>query len=330
MGLMTAIPESWVPYAQLWRVDKPAGYYAIYMPYIIGLGLGACLAESAPSLATLLYLAGIFTVGSVFLRGAGCIWNDVCDQDFDKQVERCKSRPIARGAVNTKQAMLFLLGTVLVGAPLLALLPLSSAAHGIPITGLTSLYPFAKRVTMYPQLVLGLPLAWAVFMSVEAAGGDLTKPTHLTASCILFVAVVVWTMVYDTIYAHQDQKDDIKAGVKSMAVRFANSTKTLSTALSCVQIGLLIALGRVLNMDAVYYSATCCGTAIMLMTMIVLVDLSQGKECMLWFYRCLVYGGMTMSSGLFATYVAKQGYFASNSGIAGDVFMQGNLSGVVA
>lgn len=162
-GIISTIPTSWVPYAQLWRIEKPAGYYAIYLPYIIGLGLGACLAETKPTLETLVFYATVFLIGSVFLRGAGCIWNDVLDQDFDKQVERCKTRPIARGAVNTKQAMLFLFGTFFAGAPLLALLPFSAAIHGVPITVLTFIYPFAKRYTMYPQMILGLPLAWAVF-----------------------------------------------------------------------------------------------------------------------------------------------------------------------
>ncbi|ORY63295.1 putative 4-hydroxybenzoate polyprenyl transferase [Pseudomassariella vexata] len=308
-SIFSIIPASWAPYARLWRLDSPAGYNAIFLPYPIGLGLGACIAKPAPSPTLLLFLLSVFSLGSVFLRGAGCTWNDIIDQDIDRKVKRTRNRPIARGVVSTKQALVFLAATTVLGSSLLALLPTGAAVHAIPTTVLSAIYPFAKRVTYYPQFVLGLALGWGVLMAAVAAGGDLRNRIEFGAIIILFSAVVLWTMTCDMIYAHQDAEEDAKVGVKSMAVRFAEDTKLLALVLSFAQVGLLVFLGWFIEMDAIYYAATCGGTAVSLASMIILVDLRQPNNCAVWFYRGLVYVGLSMASGFFATYFVGGRYF---------------------
>ncbi|KAL8748941.1 MAG: hypothetical protein Q9199_007982 [Rusavskia elegans] len=158
-GILSILPTACVPYAELMRLEKPAGLYAFYFPYIIGICYAACMRDSPPPLEHMLSLAGLFLVWCVILRGAACTWNDNTDQEFDRKVLRCRHRPIARGAVSTAQGHLFTAALGLAGVPILLNLPAGCTYHALPVTILFMLYPFAKRVTYYPQVVLGFPFA---------------------------------------------------------------------------------------------------------------------------------------------------------------------------
>ena len=171
------------------RLGKPAGLYAFYVPYIIGISYAACIADEAPPLEHMVFLSGLFLVGSVILRGAACAWNDNMDQDFDRKVTRCRHRPIARGAVSTTQGHIFTAALTSTALPLFALLPSQCLYHTVPIPLLFALYPFAKRVTYYPQVVLGFPFAWAIFMSCAALNVDpFAAPQSLVPTASLFSA----------------------------------------------------------------------------------------------------------------------------------------------
>lgn len=305
-GILSMLPTACVPYAELMRLEKPAGLYAFYFPYIIGICYAACIRDSPPPLEHMMSLAGLFLVWCVILRGAACTWNDNTDQEFDRKVLRCRHRPIARGAVSTAQGHLFTAALGLAGVPILLNLPAGCTYHALPVTILFMLYPFAKRVTYYPQVVLGFPFAWAVFICCAALEVDPFHPQVFGSVACLFMANVSWTIIYDTIYAHQDIKDDVAAGVKSMAVRFADSTKLLTSILAAVQVILLLAAGRLAGLSSVYFIVSCGGTAFALANMIVRVDLEVPASCAVWFHRGFWYVGGTVAAGLFAVYLERQ------------------------
>ena len=304
-GFLSLLPSSWIPYAELMRLDRPAGFYAFYIPYLLGLGYGACLTDSVPSPTHLLSLCGLFLVYSIILRGAACTWNDTVDQEFDRQVARTRLRPIARGAVSTTQANVFTVALVLTEIPVFMRLPAACAYHTIPINILFGGYALMKRITHYPQFVLGFPFAWAILMSCAALDVDPISHHRIVPTMSLFMANILWTMIYDTVYAHQDIRDDIKAGVKSMAIRFANSTKELAATLATVQVALLFCTGWQAGLSPIYFVFTCGGTAVALAYMIAEVDLKEPSSCAWFFHRGFWYVGGSTMMGFAAEYVAR-------------------------
>ena len=282
-GFLAHLPPSWIPYAQLMRLDRPGGFYAFYFPYLIGLSFAACISRHPLEPLLLLDRAALFLVGCIILRGAACTWNDNIDQDYDRQVARCRLRPIARGAVSTTQAHIFTAVQTLLGSLLFYALPRTCAVDAVPIALLFAIYPFGKRFTNYPQFILGFPFAGAIIMAMHAVGVDpFAKPAYVPTLC-LFFANVLWTMVYDTIYAHQDIRDDVKAGVKSMAVRFKNSTKLMTSGLAVSIVALLTTAGIMMRASAVYFVMSCGCTAVSLLAMIGCVDLQTPASCGWWF-----------------------------------------------
>ncbi|CAF9908037.1 MAG: Para-hydroxybenzoate--polyprenyltransferase, mitochondrial precursor (PHB:polyprenyltransferase) [Alectoria fallacina] len=190
-GLLSLLPTPWVPYAELMRLDCPAGLYAFHVPYLIGLSYAACLAFPSPSLEDLFAYNILFLIDSIILRDAACAWNDNVDQDLDRKVTRCRLRPIARGVVVTTQGHIFTAALTLAGTPLFLTLPIECAYHVIPVTLLFALYPFAKRVTNLPQVVLGFPLAWAILTCWAALGVDPINAEVIMPSMSLFAANVL-------------------------------------------------------------------------------------------------------------------------------------------
>ncbi|WP_408904339.1 4-hydroxybenzoate octaprenyltransferase [Pararoseomonas sp. SCSIO 73927] len=212
-GLPAWLPTAWVPYALLMRLDRPIGSWLLYLP-----GPWA-FAMAAPSWGRGLWLAFLFGLGAVVMRGAGCVVNDLWDRDLDRQVERTRGRPLASGAVSPRGALVFLAGLMLVGLAILVQLPwpaiLFGAASLVPI----ALYPLAKRVTDWPQAVLGFVFTWAAPTGWLAATGHFAAPAFL-----LWGAAFFWTLAYDTIYAHQDREDDALVGIRSSALTLGART----------------------------------------------------------------------------------------------------------
>ncbi|RAH39939.1 4-hydroxybenzoate octaprenyltransferase [Aspergillus brunneoviolaceus CBS 621.78] len=322
-------PASWIPYLQLMRLDRPAGFIGFYMPSILGLVYAASLAGPETVPLRRLLTQGIFWLGAnILIRGAACTWNDNIDQEYDRQVDRCRGRPIARGAVSTQQAHVFLaLQLALLGRLFQPLLSFSSsssstqtpsayAAYAAAAMGsLYALYPFCKRFTHYPQAILGVPLALAIVLSAYSlvgAGDDARRegdpfrdrPTT-AATLALALAEILWTMIYDTVYAHQDLQDDLRAGVKSMAVRFRHSTKPLCAALGVGQVALLACAGAWTHMPPVYFVVGVAGSAVALVVMLVSVDLAVPASCARWFKLGFCFVGGCMNCGFFAAYLVR-------------------------
>lgn len=214
----TGAPQHWRPYLRLMRADRPIGWWLLLLPCWQSLAL----AIGATGLRWVdIWLVAAFFIGAVAMRGAGCTLNDIVDRKFDAEVERTRSRPIPSGAVSVNQAILFMAALCLLS--LFVLLTMNWTAVYVALFSLVivAFYPFAKRVTNWPQFVLGLAFNWGALVAWAAHTGGIGFPAIL-----LYLGGIAWTIGYDTIYAHQDKEDDILIGVKSTALQFGTATHT--------------------------------------------------------------------------------------------------------
>jgi 4-hydroxybenzoate polyprenyltransferase len=214
------IAPSWLrPYLRLARLDRPIGSWLLLLPCWWSSALAGVAAHAkAPSLWHLV----LFFVGAFAMRGAGCTWNDIVDRDLDGAVERTASRPIPSGQVSVTQAALFLLLQLLAGFAVLIAFNGFTIALGIASLAIVVVYPFMKRITYWPQIVLGLAFSWGALMGWAGAFGRLDVPAIL-----LYAGSISWVIGYDTIYAHQDREDDALIGIKSTALLFGSRTKPM-------------------------------------------------------------------------------------------------------
>jgi 4-hydroxybenzoate polyprenyltransferase len=221
-----AKPSNWVdayapsalkPYLKLARADRPIGVWLLLFPCWWSLALAHLSLGQA---WINLWFAILFAIGATVMRGAGCTWNDIVDRDFDGRVERTALRPIPSGQVSVRNAFLFAIGLSLTGFLVLIQFNWATIAIGILSLALVAAYPFAKRFTYWPQLVLGLTFNWGALVGWAAVTGGIGWPALL-----LYIGAVLWTIGYDTIYAHQDREDDALLGLKSTALKLGAKTK---------------------------------------------------------------------------------------------------------
>ncbi len=219
----TKAPAWLRPYARLARWERPVGWWLLLWPCLWSAGLAAI--ASGQMFPNPWHMA-LFLVGAIVMRGAGCTYNDLVDRDIDGKVERTRSRPIPSGQVSPLQAKVFLAAQALVG--LLVLLQFNgfTIALGFSSLAVVAVYPFMKRITNWPQLFLGLAFSWGALMGWAASFGELGWPPIL-----LYAGGILWTIGYDTIYAHQDKEDDAIIGVHSTARLFGEWTKAALIAL---------------------------------------------------------------------------------------------------
>ena len=217
------------PYLRLARLDRPIGSWLLLMPCWWSAGLAAIGAGSNVNL----WHVVLFFVGAFAMRGAGCTWNDIVDRDLDTLVERTRSRPIPAGQVTVAAAAGFLLLQALIGLAVLLQFNRFTIYVGLLSLVVVAAYPFMKRITYWPQIVLGLAFSWGALMGWPATFGRLDLPAFL-----LYAGAISWVIGYDTIYAHQDREDDALIGIKSTALLFGERTKSM--------LGLFYALAIVL------------------------------------------------------------------------------------
>jgi 4-hydroxybenzoate polyprenyltransferase len=223
------------PYLRLARLDRPIGSWLLLLPCWWSAALAAVAAHTrGPSLWHLV----LFFVGAFAMRGAGCTWNDIVDRDLDASVERTRSRPIPSGQVSVGQAALFLVLLALIGLAVLIQFNGFTIALGIASLAIVVVYPFTKRITYWPQIVLGLAFSWGALMGWAAAFGRLGLPPLL-----LYAGSISWVIGYDTIYAHQDREDDALIGIKSTALLFGERTKPMLAVFYSLAVILLGAAG---------------------------------------------------------------------------------------
>jgi 4-hydroxybenzoate polyprenyltransferase len=228
------------PYLRLARFDRPIGSWLLLMPCWWSAALAAGVAGKLDQLPLTIVL---FFVGAFVMRGAGCTWNDITDRKLDALVERTRSRPIPAGQVSVPQAASFLVVQALIGLSVLLQFNRFAIMTGIASLLIVAIYPFMKRITYWPQIVLGLAFSWGALMGFAVTLGRIDA-----AALFLYGGSISWVIGYDTIYAHQDAEDDALIGIKSTALLFGARTRAALTAfyaLAVVLIGTALALAKV-------------------------------------------------------------------------------------
>lgn len=210
-------PANIRPYLQLSRLDRPIGYWLLALPGWIGLAFATLSHGFA---ATDFKWAALILIGAIAMRGTGCTYNDIVDQDLDAKVERTALRPLPAGTISNKQAWIWLMAQCGIGLIVLLMLPRLAQYIALGSIPLVAAYPFMKRITWWPQVWLGFTFNWAVLVAYAAKTGEMTLPVF-----ILYAGLIFWTIGYDTIYACQDIEDDAIIGVKSTARRFGSRVK---------------------------------------------------------------------------------------------------------
>ena len=206
------------PYLRLARLDRPIGSWLLLIPCWWSVGLTGIRTNHFPSLWHIV----LFLIGAFAMRGAGCTWNDLVDRDLDGLVERTRSRPIPSGQVTVAEATAFMMLQALIGFLVLIQFNRYTVITGICSLLVVAIYPFMKRITYWPQIVLGLAFSYGALMGWPAAFGRLDWP-----ALVLYAGSICWVIGYDTIYAHQDREDDLLIGIKSTALLFGDETRPM-------------------------------------------------------------------------------------------------------
>ena len=237
-------------YAKLVRLDRPIGIYLLLWPTLWALWWAA---EGIPDLGVLV----VFVLGTVIMRSAGCAINDFADRDFDGQVKRTKQRPLATGAVTPREAVGVFVTLALIA--FLLVLTMNRLTIYLSIGGalLAFIYPFSKRHTYIPQVVLGAAFGWGIPMAWAAQTGELSRIAWL-----VYTAAVVWTVIYDTMYAMVDRDDDIKLGIKSTAILFGENDRLFIGILQALMLLTMIAIGIEMEMSVYYYASLLIGVGL--------------------------------------------------------------------
>lgn len=305
-GILSRIPPSWVPYAELMRIDRPTGTYYLFFPCLFSTLMAAPMLSPVAPLGSVVGYSLLFFSGALIMRGAGCTINDLWDRNLDPHVQRTRLRPVARGAIKPFNGLVFTGFQLLAGLGILVQFPLPCILYGTLSLPLVATYPLAKRVTYYPQFVLGLTFSWGAIMGFPALGIDLlSNSAALTAAVCLYASNVAWTVLYDMIYAHMDIKDDVKVGIKSIALKHDAQTKQVLTGLAATQIALLAAAGVASGAGPAFFLGSCGGAMVTLGVMIKRVNLKSVQDCWWWFVKgCWITGG-TISAGLAADYLIR-------------------------
>ena len=248
------------------------------------------------------------------MRGAGCTINDLWDRNLDPLVSRTALRPLARRAVTPQAALVFTGFQLLAGLAILLQFPPVCFFYGAPSLLLVASYPLAKRVTNYPQLVLGFTFSWGAFMGFPALGiSPLSDAAAGTAAALLYASCISWTVLYDMIYAHMDVRDDKVAGIRSIALRHFDDTKAVLTGTAVVQVGLLALAGASVGAGPAFYLLGCSSAAATLGIMIKRVNLRSVSDCWWWFRKGVWFTGGGVSFGMLVDYLVKKWYEEENA-----------------
>jgi len=284
-GWVSRMPSTWLPYLLLARVDRPIGIWLLFLPGSWGILLARA---GWPETVRLIVL---FAVGSVVMRAAGCVVNDLWDRDIDRRVARTAGRPLASGAIRPRQAVVFLAALLVCG--LLVLLCLNRLAQvlGAASLALVALYPLAKRITWWPQLVMGFTFGFGAPMGYAAATGRIDW-----AWTALYGAAILWDLGFDTIYAHQDREDDALVGVKSTARLFGDRTRPFLAACYAGTVLLLILAGWLAGLSW-WFAAALLVPAALLARQVAGLDIDDPGRC-LRLFRANREAGLAVAAAL--------------------------------
>jgi 4-hydroxybenzoate polyprenyltransferase len=259
------------PYLRLARFDRPIGAWLLLLPCWWSAAIASALAHDLSRLPITLAL---FFAGAFAMRGAGCTWNDITDRDLDAKVERTRSRPIPAGQVGVRQALAFLAVQALVGLAVLLQFNRFAIVTGIASLAIVAIYPFMKRITWWPQTVLGLAFSWGALMGFAVFLGKIGAP-----ALFLYAGSIAWVIGYDTIYAHQDTEDDALIGVKSTARLFGTQTHRALIVFYSLAV-VLIGVALVLSGIGLFGWIGLAAFAVHLMWQVARLDIVDGALCL--------------------------------------------------
>lgn len=267
-GWVSRLPPSWRPFLLLARLDRPIGAWLLFLPGLWGILLPRISFTESRRLIVL------FAIGSVVMRAAGCVINDLWDRDIDRRVARTAARPLASGAVQPRDALAFL--ALLLAAGLVILLQLNRLAQALGVASLVlvALYPLAKRVTWWPQLMMGFTFGFGAPLGYAAAAGRI-DPGFFA----LYAAAILWDLGFDTIYAHQDREDDALVGVKSTARLFGERTRPFLAACYGGAIALTALAGGLAGVSVWFYPALIVPAAL-LVRQVLALDIYDPALCL--------------------------------------------------
>lgn len=268
-------------YIKLARLDKPAGIWLLFLPCLFGI----LITTKYPSQNVDFYHYGLlFFVGSILMRSAGCVINDILDAKFDEKVSRTRHRKIASKEISKKSAIIFTALLLLPSLFILLQFNMNAIIAGFLSFILVIVYPLAKRITYFPQLFLGLTFNIGAIIAPIAILNNLTAEMFL-----LYLALVIWTLIYDTIYAFQDIEDDLKIGVKSTTILFKNNPATILKSLNFIMFLLLILIGYSLTLKWEYYIIVLVAD-LYLNKLIIQCDYTDPKKCLSTFKKNINFG----------------------------------------
>lgn len=265
------LPGGWRAIARLTRADRPIGAWLLFLPCAWSVALAGIVDGRAFDVWQL----ALFALGSFVMRSAGCVWNDLADRHIDGRVARTAARPLPAGAVSVDAAIAIMLALALCGLVVLLQFNTYTVGLGIASLGFVALYPFVKRFWNYPQLVLGLAFSWGALMGWAAFFAALSL-----APLLLYAAAVLWTVGYDTIYAHQDREDDAVVGVKSTALRFGTATRAWLAGLYVATVLLVVAAGVLAGADGRVLALAMSGVALHFTWQVATLDIDDADNCL--------------------------------------------------
>ena len=271
------IPPPARPYARMARLDRPIGTWLLLFPGWWSLALAS---DGWPSW----WLVALFGLGAIVMRGAGCVFNDITDRDIDGKIARTAMRPIPSGAVSILQAVAYMIVLGLIGFAILVQFNNFAIAVGAASLALIAIYPFMKRITYWPQAVLGLTFNWGALLGWAAVRGDLTAP-----ALVLYAAGFFWTLGYDTIYAHQDKEDDLLVGVKSSALKLGDKTRPWLFVFHGLAVALIGFAGWQVQLSWPFYVGLAL-SAVQLAWQSWDVDINDPKGCLAKFHSNRLFG----------------------------------------
>jgi len=274
-------------YFRLMRLDKPVGIYLLLWPTYWALFLAA---GGWPDVDLLV----IFTLGVIVMRSAGCIINDYADREIDKHVERTQNRPIASGEVSSKSALLLFFVLILSAFGLVLLTNTLTIQLSFVAVALAALYPFTKRCIQLPQFVLGLAFGMSVLMAFSAQRGEVPVEAYW-----LFAANIVWTLIYDTMYAMADREEDLKIGVKSTAILFAKYDRIIIGILQILLLVVFLKIGNLFDLG-LFYQLSALIISILMIYHQFLIKNRQKTACFKAFLHNH-YIGMALFAGILAS-----------------------------
>ncbi len=280
-------------YINLTRLNRPIGIWLLLLPCLFGSVFAYKDLASLISIYKLIFFIILFTIGAVIMRDAGCIINDIFDQKFDILVSRTKDRALASGKISKKAALITLSLLLLLGLLILLQFNQKVVFLGIFSLFLIIIYPLTKRITYFPQIFLGFIFNIGILLSSLAILEKITIP-----GILLYVSAIIWTIIYDTIYAYQDIEDDLKIGVKSTAIKFASNGKKILVLLNFLMFFSFILVGIVSNWDGFYYLMIVIANGYLL-SGILKCDFNDPKNCLEIFKSNFNFGLMILTAIIF-------------------------------